>query len=268
LPDLLDATPLWAIGILLLTLLTAAFFGGRWLRAHADRRAAATGGSKKSEFGGYIVSAMLGLLSLLLGFTFSLATQRFEQRRQLVIEESNAIGTADLRVQILPAAYRDPLRQLIREHVGHEIALADIGYPATGRLREEDDRIMGQIWKIAASAIAPPNLGPYALLLSQPINSMIDLNASRRAVRVTEVPAEVFLVLLAYLIGIAGVLGYEIGAGRATLVACFVLALMSLSLLLIMDIDRPAAGGIREAQGPMEQLRLKLGPARIQAPSP
>lgn len=266
-PDLLDATPLWAIGVLLLTLLTALYFGGRRLRAHADRRAAATGGSKKSEFGGYIVSAMLGLLSLLLGFTFSLATQRFEQRRQLVIEEANAIGTANLRVQILASPYRETLRQLFREHVGHEIALADIGYPDTGPLRAEDDRILGQIWKTVAAAIAPPKLGPYALLLSQPINGMIDLNASRRAVRATEVPAEVFLVLLAYLIGIAGVLGYEIGSGRATFMACFVLALMSLSLLLIMDIDRPAGGGIREAQGPMEQLRLKLGADPIQPPA-
>jgi hypothetical protein len=49
--------------------------------------------------------------------------------------------------------------------------------------------------------------------------------------------------------------------------ACFVLALMSLSLLLIMDIDRPAGGGIREAQGPMEQLRLKLGADPIQPPA-
>jgi hypothetical protein len=268
LPDLLDATPLWAIGVLLLALLTAAYFGGRRMRAYGDRRAAASGGSKKSEFGGYIVSAMLGLLSLLLGFTFSLATQRFEQRRQLVIEEANAIGTADLRVQILDSPYRETLRRLFREHVSHEIGLADIGYPATGSLRAEDDRIQGQIWATAAAAIAPPKLGPYALFLSQPINGMIDLNASRRAVRATEVPAEVFIVLLAYLIGIAGVLGYEIGPGRATFIACFVLALMSLALLLIMDIDRPAAGGIREAQGPMEQLRLKLGTGPMQAPAP
>jgi hypothetical protein len=66
------------------------------------------------------------------------------------------------------------------------------------------------------------------------------------------------VILIIYLLSAACLLGYETAKGRASLIAYFVLALMSLSLLLVMDIDRPTSGGIRESQEPMERLRASL----------
>ena len=72
----------------------------------------------------YVVSAVLGLLALLLAFTFSLATDRFEARRVLVLEESNAIGTAFLRTQLLGEPHRARLSQLLIEYTDNRIVLA------------------------------------------------------------------------------------------------------------------------------------------------
>ena len=90
------------------------------------------------------------------------------------------------------------------------------------------------------------------------MNNMIDLDASRRAARSAHVPTEVLGVLLVYLVVTTGVLGFVIAGSRAQLAAGFLLVLLTLSLLLIIDIDRPTIGGIRESQGPMEQLRNSM----------
>jgi hypothetical protein len=91
------------------------------------------------------------------------------------------------------------------------------------------------------------------------------MDGSRRAARAAHVPTVVLAVLLFYLIGTAGVLGFVLAHGRAQLAAGFLLILLTLSLLLVIDIDRPTIGGIRESQEPMQQLfkSLKSQPAAV-----
>src|SRR5215469_14965767 len=105
--------PIWPIGVALLALLTGAFFLGRFMHRRATRRGRVR---QNTAFDGFIVSAVLGLLALLLGFTFSLAIQRFEERRQLVMQEANAIGTAYLRAQLLDSPHRERLSRLIVDY--------------------------------------------------------------------------------------------------------------------------------------------------------
>src|SRR5206468_3908812 len=128
-----DQPKLWPIGLVLLALLTSALFCGRWLRAKADSAAAERG--QKRELDGYIVSAMLGLLAVLLGFTFSLATSRYEARRLLVVTQATTIKTAYFRVQLLDSPHRENLSRLMVSYLGSQLALANSGYPTTGVLR-------------------------------------------------------------------------------------------------------------------------------------
>ena len=228
----------------------------RWLRFHGDR-----GGSQlrqKSEFDGYIVSAVLGLLALLLGFTFSLAVSRFEERRAIVATQANAIGTAYLRVQLLPSPYHDRISSMLRIYVDNQLSLAALGYPSAGPLRAQGDHLLSRIWADTAAALKSPRGIPFATLVGMSVTEMIDQDAFRQAARGAHVPTEVFVVLWFFLLSAAGVLGYEIKKGEGILVACFVLALMTTSLLLILDIDGPSSGGIMESQAPMEQLRGSL----------
>jgi hypothetical protein len=87
---------------------------------------------------------------------------------------------------------------------------------------------------------------------------MIDLDAARKGARLARVPAVVFVVLVIYVVMTAGMLGYVRAASQSLVAVGLLFALMTMSLMLILDIDRPAGGGIRESQAPMVTLRDTL----------
>jgi hypothetical protein len=253
--DWLNNAPIWMLGTVLLLALVAAACLGRavhpWVH-HED------GGSKEDHGEGYSVSAILGLLALLTGFTFSLAIQRFEERRALVLEHANAIGTAYLRVQLLPEPHRARLSGLIVAYTDNAIALAKASPAETAALVAKDDGILTRLWEAAAAGYDSVKTLPFSAPFISSINSVIDDDGARRAARSAHVPIEVFAVLLIYLVGTAGVLGYVLRGRRGLFAAAFLLVLLTLSQLVILDIDRPTAGTIRESQKPMADLRESL----------
>jgi hypothetical protein len=228
--DPLNGAPLWLIGPVLLAVMAGAFFAGRRLRVRAVRRAAAADRTpdEGGDRDGFIISAVLGLLALLLGFTFSLAVQRFEERRELVVAEANAIGTAYLRAQILDSPHRERLSRLLVQHLDIELALAAEGFPTSGPLRAKSDRVLTDVWAATVAALDTPKSNTLGYVLTDAIDPVIDLDASRTEARAEQIPTRVFLILMIYLLSAACLLGYETEKGHATLIACFVLALMSL----------------------------------------
>ena len=118
---LLDATPIWLIGILVLGAMVLAGWAGRafaYLRGDPD--------GKRPDVESHIVSGVLGLLALLLGFTFAIAMDRYDTRRALVLAESNAIGTSYLRTQLLEQPHR-------RARLGSEQTIGLVGVEAEPR---------------------------------------------------------------------------------------------------------------------------------------
>ncbi|MGN6149303.1 MAG: hypothetical protein ACTHPD_12235 [Rhizomicrobium sp.] len=250
--------PLLAIGAILFACTVAAAIFGASLRARHAARPETDGDKDSSSHESYIVSAVLGLLALLMGFTFSLAIDRFETRRALVVEDANAIGTAYLRAQLLGAPHRARLSKLLIAYTDNLITLAKLP-PAEARAKvADDDRLLNDIWAASAAAFDSIKQYDFSSTFADSMNAMIDMDSSRRAARQAHVPPEVFGVLLIYLVGTAGVLGYVLGLGRARFAAAFLLLLLCLSLLLILDIDRATGGGITESQGPMEALSRSL----------
>jgi hypothetical protein len=254
----LDQAPLLFVGAVLLGLMSAAAAIGYGIRVQRDAVLRADKTERDNSAEGYIVSATLGLLALLLGFTFSLAVQRFETRRELVVADANAIGTAYLRVQLLSEPHRSRLSGLLTGLVSNKIELATVRPKNTAPLLAKEDRLLTDIWSATAAAFDSIRTAPYSYAVLEPINNMIDMDGSRRAARAAHVPTVVLAVLLFYLIGTAGVLGFVLAAGRAQLAASFLLVLLTLSLLLVIDIDRPTIGGIRESQEPMQRLLKSL----------
>jgi hypothetical protein len=249
----LNDAPIVLIGLILLVCTRVAAAAGVWLRARNP-----SGEKDTDSHEGYIVSAVLGLLALLMGFTFSLAIERFETRRALVVEDANAIGTAYLRAQLLGEPHRTRLSNLLVAYTENAIMLAKLP-PAEARKRvATDDRLLNDIWAATAAGFDSIKGLDFSSTFVDSMNAMIDMDSSRRAARQAHVPSEVFGVLLIYLVGTAGVLGYVLGLGRARFAAVFLLLLLCLSLLLIIDIDRATGGGITESQGPMEALNRSL----------
>jgi hypothetical protein len=214
----------------------------------------------KDSAEGYVVSAVLGLLALLIGFTFSLAVDRFETRRHLVLEEANAIGTAYLRSQLLPEPHRARMTGLLARYADNRVVLAKAapGSPAQLQLLATNDALITDIWAGASAAFDSIKALPFSNVYLNSVNALIDLDASRKTARQAHVPAEVFAILFIYMITTAGVLGYVLRGARGSLTAGFLLALLALSLMLIIDVDRPVHGAIAENQKPMEDLRKSL----------
>ena len=248
--DFLGRTHLLLLGAVLFGAMAVAATVGTFLRGRWP-----TGGDSDGGQDGYVVSAVLGLLALLMGFTFSLAVDRFDARRLLVLEEANAIGTTYLRAQLLEEPHRSRMTQLLVRYTDNRIALAKARPGHTSQLVAVNDALLTDIWAATSAAFEGIKGLPFASTYLDSIKGLIDLDASRKAARAARVPHEVFAVLILYMVVTAGVLGYVLKGVRGRLSGVFLLALLTLSLVLILDIDRPVGGGIFESQRPMEQLR-------------
>jgi hypothetical protein len=257
--DWLGGVRIWVVGLLLFAVMCLAAGGGMWVRAlrrSGEAEPESAGGEGPT---GYIVSAVLGLLALLLGFTFSLAVDRFDARRHLVIDEANAIGTTYLRAQLLPEPHRSRLSELLIRYTDNRIALAEAQRgPRQKALLARNDALLVDIWSAADAGFEPIKTLDFSSTFIEGVNTIIDLDASRKAARGARVPPEVFTVLTLYMIATAGVLGYVMKGAGGRLTTLFLLALLTLSLMLIVDIDRPTMGGVTESQTPLETLSRSL----------
>jgi hypothetical protein len=253
----LNTTPILLLGLLLLLVMLAAATAGYFLRRWWKRSQSAEGAEVSGQEG-YIVSAVLGLLALLLGFTFALAVDRFETRRGLVLQEANAIGTSYLRSQLLDEPHRSRMSGILRAYAENRVQLASAKPDEIAPLLERNDQMMTDLWSATAAAFDSIRNVDFSSSLLETVNEVIDLDASRKAGRQVRIPAEVFFVLIMYVVVTAGVLGFVMHVGRGAIAAGILFVLLTLSLMLIIDIDRPNAGGISEQQGPMIDLRDTL----------
>jgi hypothetical protein len=252
--DWLSRTDLLVVATVLFGSMCVAAAIGTILSARKKAEKAERDGGQE----GYIVSAVLGLLALLLSFTYSLAVERFEERRHLVLEEANAIGTAYLRAQLLAEPHRGRMTSLLVRYTDNRIQLARARPGQTAPLLVVNDGLITDIWAATTAAFDSIKGLPFSATYLDSVNALIDLDSSRKAARTSRVPAEVFGVLFVYLIATAGALGYVLRGARGRIAAGFLLVMLTLSLILIIDIDRPVLGGISESQRPMEELRKSM----------
>jgi len=254
-PGLSDL-PILIVGALVFAAMIGAALAGGLLRAWQDRRPGAADEPDGAE--GYLVSAVLGLLALLMGFSFSLAVDRFETRRVLVLEEANAIGTAYLRTQLLDPPHRERIDRILVNYTDNRIALAKASPGDNKDLLRQNDALITDLWAATSAAFVTIKGMDFSSAYLDSINSLIDLDASRKAARAARVPSEVFAILIIYMIATSAVLGYVLIGVRGRIAAGFALVLLAVSYLLVVDIDRPGRGGVRESQAPLEQLRDQL----------
>jgi len=248
----LASTPLEWVALALFGAMCAAAAIGVALKARRERRRA-PGEADGQE--GYIVSAVLGLLALLMGFTFSLAVDRFEARRMLALQEANAIGTTYLRSQLLTEPHRSRMSDLLLRYVDNRILLAKAKPDEVAPYLAVNDALIVDMWAASSAAfdaVKARDFSDFSSIYLTSVNEMIDMDTSRKAARLARVPTEVFAVLFIYLITTAGVLGYVLRGVRGRLAAGFLMLLLTLSLSLIVDLNRPTLGLIVESQWALE----------------
>ncbi|WP_066775442.1 bestrophin-like domain [Sphingomonas sp. CCH5-D11] len=255
--------PQLLVTILVVAVLVAAMHLGSVAERRARRRSGnpATGTSDE----GYIVSGAFGLMALLLGFTFSLAIDRYDHRRALTLEEANAIGTSYLRAQMLEEPSRSRLSALLQDYAANRLALARAEDPATQNgLMAATDRAQIQLWRGTIEAVRPVENSTISRPLIESMNATIDAGAARVAARRAHVPPRVMGTLLLYMMISAFILGFVGTRSGWKPAPTVLLALFALAYQLIIDIDRPTGGSIREQQAPIEDV---LAMMRTNAPA-
>ena len=203
-----------------------------------------------------IEGAIFGLFGLLLAFTFSGAAARYDTHRQLIVEESNDIGTAYLRLDLLPQASQPWLRQLFRDYTTSRMHLYDA---VSEEISPETERLQSEIWKQSVAAVAAPGANADAgKLLLPAINAMIDITSTRQNSFNMHPPTVVFLLLFVFSGGAAFLAGYSMTAHGRSWFHMFALAMaVTLTIYATLEIEYPREGLIRltNADRPLIALR-------------
>ena len=220
-----------------------------------------------------VLVSMLGLLALLLAFTFSAALQRYEDRSQTVVAEANAIGTTYLRARLLPGGMQDEVQEVLRQYLDVRIqeGRVDATEPALHESLLHQAKLMeAELWSHAVRAAELDKSVVTSGLFIQSLNELIDTSATRDAALNRQVPEIVLFLMLATIVLTTATLGYASGiAGHRVTLAAFVLVtLIALVVYLIIDLDRPRRGAIQVSHESMLNLQQTIGTAQGHAAQP
>lgn len=216
-------------------------------------------GKRTGNHGGENVStlegAVLGLLALMIGFTFAMALARFESRRDGVLSEANAIGTTALRARLLPAPHNEEVLRLLQSYVQVRLEITQ-RVPTQGQLDiaiKRSNALQEELWQQAiAMAAIDKELVPTGLFI-QALNDLIDNHERRLTALRSQVPNSVVLALYGVATISSAFAGYASGLGsRPSRLPVYVIVLLvCMVILLIQDLDRPSTGFITVSQQPM-----------------
>jgi hypothetical protein len=208
-------------------------------------------------------TATLSLLALLLAFTFSLSLQRYDSRSDQVVDEANAIGTAYLRIDLLPSTLRDPVRALMRDYVNHRVKSSTV---ATTHEREwrasvaETGRLQAALWSYAGRAAELDPSPVRSGMFIQALNEMIDSFGRRDAGLNRHVPEVVLMLLYGVFLITAAIVGFASGTGghRPPAVSLVMVGLIVILVCVILDLDRPRRGLIEVSKKSLYDLQASI----------
>jgi hypothetical protein len=209
-----------------------------------------------------IEGAILGLLALLIAFTFSMALSLFEVRRDTLLNEANSIGTTALRARLLPAPYNAECLKLLREYIQIRLDVTPgvAASPEVTAAVARSNAIQEALWQQAKAIAAKDNAMVPTGLFIQTLNEMIDNQEKRLTAVANRVPNVILIALYGVAIFSGAFSGYASGLDvqRARLPIYAMAVLVCAMILLIQDLDRPSAGFIRISQQPMRDTAASI----------
>ncbi len=249
---LLDHLPLWGLFLATLVLVLLSIEVGHRLGQYRRRRSE----DEKVATVGAIVGATLGLLGFILAFTFGLAAARFDARRQIVVEDANAIGTTYLRAGLLPDDNGVMTRKLLRDYV--DIRLEVVQSANLEQLYRRTDELHRQLWNEAeAAGRKHPNSIVVGLFI-QSMNETIDVHSKRVLVSLqSRLPPVLWVTLYLITALTMGGVGYQEGLSnsRRSLAILVLVLTFTAVIALVADLDRPQEGLLTVSQQAMIDLR-------------
>lgn len=210
-----------------------------------------------------VEAALLGLLALLLGFAFGMAMTRFETRRQVVLEEVNDLGTTYLRAHLLPQRHRATCERLLEEYVQSRIDFLRAGTNETRstEAQERTRRLQIRLWSVAVAAAREDSNEVTTGYFVESLNQLIDDHTKRTNAMENHVPEVILHLLMLVATLTIMVTGYSSGLRGARLKAlrAILVLLISATLIVVIDLDRPRRGLIRVSESGMVRLQSDMG---------
>jgi hypothetical protein len=228
-----------------------------WVGDALRKRAGLAKDDPRNEAAGLLASAILTLLFLLIGFTFSMAVNRYDLRKTSEQVEAAAIGTMYSRADLLPPADAAKVQALLKKYLDHMVLLytADSTDHALA-VRADLVRLQGELWatlRPALAAVPPPLLGA----LVQGLNDVVSAQRSSQAAWQNRIPVGAWVLILAISIGSCFLIAYR--ARRTDWLAFMVVPVAaSVSFFLIAELDSPRGGVIRVTPNNLTSLVQSL----------
>jgi hypothetical protein len=198
-----------------------------------------------------VEAAIYGLMGLLIAFTFFGAAERFDHRRELIVRETNHIGTAYWRLDLLPPASQPMLKDAMRRYLDSRLAVyRSFSDPQAIRARmAESVEIEAEIWKSAVAAVgsAGTNANAVTTLVLSSLNEMMDIATVQTMARESHPPRVIYAMLIAMVLAGSLFAGFEMAASNHQSwfhIIAFAL-LLSIAIFVILDLEYPRVGAIR-----------------------
>jgi len=210
---------------------------------------------------GAVEGAVFGLLGLLLAFSFSGAAARFDARRQLITQEVNAIGTAWLRIDLLPEDVQPTVRGGFRRYLDARLA-AYRKIPDLAAARAElatAARAQEEIWAAAVAVCRTPRGEPARVLLLPALNEMFDIAQERTLAARVHPPAAIFVMLILLALGCSVLVGYGMAGGgrRGWLHMVGFATAIAIAIYVTLDLEFPRLGIIQVSGFDQALLELR-----------
>jgi hypothetical protein len=243
-----DAIPLWGLFLITVFVSFLAFEGGLRVGYFLRRKKQGEANAPLEALSG----AILGLLAFIMAFTFSMAATRFDLRRELVMEEANAIGTTYLRASYLVEPYKSNVHALLRDYT-----TARLETVYTQKYQEglaQANAYHKQLWDQVLQVVEKGYVSPPISLFIDSMNHVIDTHGKRALfVYGLRIPGVLWLVLFSIMVLSMGILGY-FSSFRGTPVRGInfaVIVAFALVIYLITELDHPQQGFLRVTQQPL-----------------
>jgi hypothetical protein len=209
---------------------------------------------------GVLVGSILALLAFLLAVTMGMASDRFDARRAIVLDEANAIGTTYLRAGYLPEPASSQIRELLREYVPLRIRTSSSD-DLQGDI-QKSQAILNQLWTIAEGVAKTTNQGDLVSTFIESLNDTIDLHETRVTAASARVPETVVLLLIIGSALTLGMVGFSAGLTRrrSLLTAAVLIIALGAVITIVVDLDRPREGFIQVSQQPLIDVQQQIGP--------
>ena len=234
------------IGVVVFTGILAMLAVGRRL---GKRSIARHGGAGPATIGS-LETAVFALLGLMIAFTFSGALQRFDIRRGQAVDEANAMGTAWLRIDLLPPAAQPPLREAMLKYVDSRIATYR-KLPDMAAVRQEmarSEALQNELWSGVVAAVRLPDARPGVDVVVVPaFNQMFDVSTVRLVATTIHPPMIVYVMLIGLALAAALLAGYQSAGERIPdpLHRLAFAAIIGLTVYVIFEIEYPRLGWVR-----------------------